>query len=364
MKHSLKTTIKTTTLFILIGFLAMSCQFSDWEPESFEAQGLYVVSMSPDPSVAYLGFDQIELFFSQPLQEESVNAHTVFVIQKDIFDSYDDWQDLAEDIEEENISVHPATLSVVSGQLVCLDPSENLSMGIDYKIVALPSIQSQDHMFLDQSLVEAEQIYFVADLVFSNLANSNQETGASSATYPETNLSQPEEETETVSDFDWQRVLITEVVTDPQQDHNESQSENGILFDAFPGLGTVGSTDEYIEIFNGTDQTLDVSEWSLRMLDGTDEMQELNDEELDLHFSNEGNLQELGPGEFLVVGNPAGSLNNAITIELLDQVGEAIDTVTIEDANSDGMEDEAYYLLPDGSWDQGYASPGYFIESE
>lgn len=169
-------------------------------------------------------------------------------------------------------------------------------------------------------------------------------------------------ESEVVNDFDWSRVLITEVVTDPQQDHGESTEANGIPFDAFIGTGTVGSSDEYVEIFNGTAETVDMSLWSLGMMDGTDEFQDLNDEDLVTFFSLDGKLEEVGAGEFLVLGNPSGAMNNSITLELLNESGEIVDSVNVDDANASDVNDEAYYRSPTGEWMQGWASPGYFLE--
>ncbi len=162
--------------------------------------------------------------------------------------------------------------------------------------------------------------------------------------------------------FDWNRVLITEVVTDPQQDHGESTIGNAVKFDATPGTGTVGSTDEYVEIFNGTDTVVDVSQWSVAMNDGSDVTETFTDANWENFFSTGGSVADFGPGEFLVLGNPDGTINNTLTVELFDETGGVIDSLTIEDANAVGLEDEAYYLTPDGEWEQGAATPGFFPE--
>lgn len=163
-----------------------------------------------------------------------------------------------------------------------------------------------------------------------------------------------------VNTFDWGRVLFTEVVTDPQQDHSESEGGNGVLFDVEAGTGTVGSTDEYVEIFNGTSETVDATLWTLSMSDGTDEEQSLGDEDWDVYSSSGGSLDTFGPGELIVLGNPKGAMNNTIELELLGEMGEAIDAVSVDDANASGLEDESYYRLPNGEWGNGPATPGYF----
>lgn len=197
------------------------------------------------------------------------------------------------------------------------------------------------------------------------------ETGSeSTGNYPTTSASGDEATTdgqtssadEAASQFDWNRVLFTEIVTDPQQDHGESSGGNGVPFDATPGTGTVSSSDEYVEIYNGTSETVDISLWGLNMSDGTDEWQDLNDESLVTTFSNGGSIEAFGPGEFVVVGNPKGAMNNTITLELLDENGEIVDSLDVEDANAADETDEAYYLSPEGDWIQGRATPGYFLE--
>lgn len=200
--------------------------------------------------------------------------------------------------------------------------------------------------------------------------NDDTSQSESSASYPTATSSNDDQSESTATDtaagvpneFDWTQVLITEVVTDPQQDHGESTMENGIPFDPYPGTGTVGSSDEYVEIYNGTTESIDVSLWSINMLDGTDELQELKDDDWEVYFSNDGSLESFGPGEFLVLGNPTGAMNNTITLELLSDTGETVDSVDVENANASDLNDEAYYRSPEGDWVQGWASPGFFLE--
>lgn len=161
-----------------------------------------------------------------------------------------------------------------------------------------------------------------------------------------------------INEFDWQRVLITEVVTDPQQDHNDSSGGNGISFDDEPGDGTVGSTDEYIEIYNGTEDDVDLKGWILNMVDGTDETQNIEDEDWDLYFNQGGTVTEFGSGEILVLGNPTGEINNSLTLELINDGGETVDSLVVDDANAQDLEDEAYQITEDGSWEAGEATPG------
>jgi hypothetical protein len=98
------------------------------------------------------------------------------------------------------------------------------------------------------------------------------------------------------------------------------------------------------------------------MVDGTDVNQSLGSSEWDTYFSASGSVENLGSGEFLVLGDPEGTINNTVSLELLNEVGEVIDSVEIDDANAASTDDEACYRGPDGEWLQGLASPGYFLE--
>ncbi len=181
--------------------------------------------------------------------------------------------------------------------------------------------------------------------------------------YPSTGtalIDTTETATEAAADFDWARVLITEIVTDPQQDFSDSAEGDGIGFNSVVGTGTISTTDEYVEIFNGTPDVLDVSQWTLNMLDGSDESQLLSDESLTTFFDLGGSVASLGAGEFAVLGNPAGSLNNTITVELYNELNELVDSVDVDDANATGLEDEAFTRLPDGTWGLTVATPGDF----
>lgn len=192
---------------------------------------------------------------------------------------------------------------------------------------------------------------------------SDSSTTSSSGEYPSldpSSSSDSVEEEVPLEPFDWSRVLITEVVTDPQQDHGESGAGNGIVFDAIPGSGTVGSSDEYVEIYNGTDATVDLTGWSLTMSDGTDEVLSFSDSSFDSYFSAGGDVTNFSSGEFMVIGNPDGSLNNEIALELFNDLGESLDSVFVEDANANDISDEAYYRDADGVWGQGGVTPGAF----
>ncbi|MBI2338779.1 MAG: lamin tail domain-containing protein [Deltaproteobacteria bacterium] len=154
-------------------------------------------------------------------------------------------------------------------------------------------------------------------------------------------------------------VHFTEVVTDPRQDWNDSSGGDGFLFNSMPGTGTVGSTDEWIEIQNGREESVDLTGWRLEMNDGTDATELFSSPSASLNFFAGGDVDNFQPDEFLVIGNPAGDMKNTITLELFNDSDEEIDSLTIDDANATGISDESYQLMDDGNWGMGEATIGF-----
>jgi hypothetical protein len=348
--------------FVCFLVLIISCGFQMQGKPVIENMDFYVVEVSPEENEEVSLLKAVTLKFSQRVHEESVNEHTVFVIKKNVYEEYSSWDDLYDDITEGDITV--VSQSVVVGDdktSVSLQVNEDITAD-DYVIVALPIIQSEKYYPLDQTVMGWDEQSFHSR--FALLGSSDDITVDTStnedANYPETPVVTGTTEEISEGPFDWNYLLITEVVTDPQQDHSESAEGNGILFDGVSGTGTIGSTDEYIEIYNGTDDVVDLSLFGLTMMDGTDETEYVTDIE-DTYFSLNGSLELFGPGEFVVLGNPQGALNNSISIELWDGAGDIVDLVSIDDANATGIDDEAYYRDVDGEWEMGVATPGSFL---
>jgi hypothetical protein len=138
-------------------------------------------------------------------------------------------------------------------------------------------------------------------------------------------------------------VLITEIVTDPQQDHGETAGGNGIPFDTIPGTGTVGDTDEFVELFNAGTSPVDLSTFTLVFDDTSDsEFAFSNPGAAILRFSQPGDaITHFTPGAFLVLGNPPGALNNTVTV-ILHRGGTLEDQIVVDDANATGLGDEAF----------------------
>ncbi|RMD96548.1 MAG: lamin tail domain-containing protein [Deltaproteobacteria bacterium] len=151
-------------------------------------------------------------------------------------------------------------------------------------------------------------------------------------------------------------VVINEVVTDPQRDWNDTEGGNGIPFDRTTGTGQISEKDEWIELLNTTEETIDLEEegWLLEMNDTTPERLDFAHPppETVLRIAGDLPLSAWPPGRHLVIGNPPGQLNNDdLTLLLSDPSGRIVDVVAIEgtlSGNAEDAEDESLHRLPDG----------------
>lgn len=149
-------------------------------------------------------------------------------------------------------------------------------------------------------------------------------------------------------------IVINEIVVDPQQDWSDSEGGDGVVFNDTPGTGSITTSDEWIELYNASSQSQDISNWTLEMNDTTPE----------IHFIGGGSGTEVFypasstssnflPGSYLIIGNPIGSNNNATYFILKDSQGRIVDDVEIgDDPESDGEGDGA----PDAGEDGGATS--------
>ena len=117
------------------------------------------------------------------------------------------------------------------------------------------------------------------------------------------------------------QLLITEVVTDPQQDW----SSGGYVS---AGTDSVSSLDEYIELYNAGTGAVDLTGYALHM-DDTTPMVLAFPGAATFAFSSGSSLTSFLPGGFLVIGNPPGEINNSIEIRLHDPGGALLDSVTL-----------------------------------
>ncbi len=137
------------------------------------------------------------------------------------------------------------------------------------------------------------------------------------------------------------RILITEVVTDPQGDHSESSGGNGVPFDGIPGNGTVSDTDEFVELFNAARRVVDLTGWVLEFQDTSPSRFVFGVDSGILRFSGGSTLTAFLPGTYLVLGNPPGALNNRVDVLLRDNFGETENGFLIQNGAATSALDEA-----------------------
>ncbi|TXD46645.1 T9SS type A sorting domain-containing protein [Polaribacter sp. IC073] len=152
-----------------------------------------------------------------------------------------------------------------------------------------------------------------------------------------------------------QNIVINEIVTDPQQDW----SSNG--FNGSPGTNSITNTDEWLELFIKTDG-LDLTNWTIELIDGSDIIGNLTDSgafDVSNYISNNGGtFTSTKNGDFLILGNLTGSaqMSNSITINLKNNIGTIIDTVTLGIAageapkgSADSAANESVQRIPNGT---------------
>lgn len=150
------------------------------------------------------------------------------------------------------------------------------------------------------------------------------------------------------------QVVINEVVTDPEFDWSDSVGGNGVQFDHVPGIASPNLSDEWLELKNTSGTAVDVTGWTVTMADSSPDTEVLGGGTAVLVFSSGGSVAAFQSGEYLVIGNPYGAMDDVITIELRDALDGLIDAVVMgpggaPDGQSDSPADEAIARSPDGT---------------
>ena len=143
-------------------------------------------------------------------------------------------------------------------------------------------------------------------------------------------------------------LLVSEVVTDPQGDHSENTGGNGVPYDDQPGTGTVSSVDEFVELIYVGSDVLDLTGAVLRMEDTTPATHVFGTTRAgSVRFSSGSRLNALQPGARILIGNPTGVLNNAVSLAVFGPDGALWDQVGIDDGNASSADDEALHRVFD-----------------
>lgn len=111
-------------------------------------------------------------------------------------------------------------------------------------------------------------------------------------------------------------ILISEFVSTPQSDWGDSEP-NGEPFDAWPGQGTIGSTDEWVELINYGAEPIDLYDMALeiRSIDTSPEVTPVVFAPY-LRWGDGGSIHAWRPGEALVVRLRGDMAQTGLTLEL------------------------------------------------
>lgn len=349
--------------FTVLILLSVACSsVSALDLQSAASKQPYVLDVTPQTGANLTQVESVDLHFSAPLLDSTVTPNTVFILKKEVYASYnaDEWNDLYKDVKNGNVSVVAGNITLSEDKThVVYSPTENFQVSGEYVIVALPLITTPEHFPLNQTVAGDVRSQFESHFLLTlSSASEDSPSGTISTSASVPAISDPA--SATAANFDFAQIMVTEVVTDPQQDFGESSLGNGIFFDDVAGAGTVGSTDEYVEIFNGTDHEVDLSTWSLVMTDGSDVTESLSDSTWQTYFSRGGSVVHFKSGEVSVFGNPQGDMKNTLTVELVDDTGVIQQTVAVSDGNALDISNESYRVDASGIWALGEATPGRF----
>lgn len=381
-------------LFVVLAQLACAPSF---DRSVLTMEGPHVVSLSPNIGARVTLVENVAVRFSEPILGETVTEKSV-IVGRFPDDNLAAFQGgIATTFAESDSAETLAGVLILSddGMALTWKPSDFLSAGT-YQITLMPTIRSITHRPLNQngfSGTEPFVSWFVleggngggTDPSFSEEANndgdgnssenpdgegevvesevdSNETDGVQSPSENEqpTPVTDNQPEVEAVPELPERAgLIITEVVTDPQRDWNDTSGGNAAPFDHSPGTGTIGSSDEWIEMENRSAGTISLKEWRLEMIDGSDATEFFSQPASTMKFSLGGKVDSVLPGEFVVLGNPPGDMKNTLLLRLIDDQEEIVDEVDIPDANAEGIFDEAWQWNDDEGWKQDESTLGF-----
>ena len=123
-------------------------------------------------------------------------------------------------------------------------------------------------------------------------------------------------------------VVINEVLLDPKQNWNDREGGDGIPFNRIPGTAPVEMADRWVEFFNASNQTVDLTGWTLRMRDLETESYVIGRcEAFESVTPVEADLFNFLPESYLVIGNLPTSFLTTGILELRNELGELVDSV-------------------------------------
>ncbi|MBI3017719.1 MAG: hypothetical protein HYY62_06990 [Deltaproteobacteria bacterium] len=137
------------------------------------------------------------------------------------------------------------------------------------------------------------------------------------------------------------QVVINEVVLDPKKDWNDDTAGgNGIPFDSVFGSSAADTGDQWIELYNATNQVLDISEWTVVDQKQNKVICQIGSGQCREIYNLGGNHISFMPGEFLVMGGWAEALPTNVELVLKDG-STVIDEIHISDGEASDENEEA-----------------------
>ena len=161
------------------------------------------------------------------------------------------------------------------------------------------------------------------------------------------------------------KIVISELVAYPINDWNQTDG-GGVPYTVPPGTGQASSIDQFIELQNWGPGAVNMTDWALEVVGSGSVFTTIGEDGVAV-VSPGSSITELQPGDFLVIGNPAGSISSDAFVLLRDRFGNIIDDVEIgglsegRDREGDGVGDGA--PAPDrngfarGSYEESIARP-------
>jgi len=141
------------------------------------------------------------------------------------------------------------------------------------------------------------------------------------------------------------KLLINEIVSYPLQDWSRSDT-NTNRFRGPAGNGKVDGGDQYVELYNAGSRTLNLTGFTLQIIDGSPEVTTLR-QSVETSVSSGSSMTALAPGAYAVVGNPEGFASTDAYYVLRTRCGTVLDDVEIggssetRDFERDGIMDGA-----------------------
>ena len=140
------------------------------------------------------------------------------------------------------------------------------------------------------------------------------------------------------------QVKINEIVLFP---HHDWSDEAGAPYDAVPGANLPESVrDQFVELRNDGNTTLDLTGWTLEMIDPVGAVTDLDAHD-DVVFEAGSTVTAFAPGALLVIGDPVDRGSTDVYVVLRDQYGRVVDDVEVgglsiaRDMEGDGPGDGA-----------------------